>query len=210
MLNINGKNDSSYRYKMNPIKSSINGKGNGIFTTIHNLNDISTSLNHPSNLILKFLSYYFGSNLNEYSLTGSYSQLQLQEAIQVYINKFVLCPSCSIPETIPILRKETKKNTLLDLKCSACGKISEVKSNNKIEDKMKELIIKYIEKYNWQISNNGNMVNLRSVSSLSSIHSSSMNSINSYSTNNLNLFFEQSDISREVSINPDEDINPFD
>ena len=65
MLNINGKSDPSYRYKMNPIKFTINGKGNGIFTIIHNLNDIGKSINHPENLLLKFLSTYFGSISNE-------------------------------------------------------------------------------------------------------------------------------------------------
>ena len=56
MLNINGKDDSSYRYKMEPINSNINGKGNGIYTTILNLKEVSKYLNHPPILILKFLS----------------------------------------------------------------------------------------------------------------------------------------------------------
>jgi len=160
MLNINGKNDPSYRYKMNPIKSSISGKGNGISTLIHNLNEIGKSLNHPEILLLKFLSSYFGSIANEEKncITGTYTDLQLQNAIQIYINRFVICPSCCIPETIPILRKESKKNILLDLKCSACGKVSEIKCNNKAEDKIKELIVKHIEKYGWQITTKGNMI----------------------------------------------------
>jgi len=219
MLNINGKNDSSYRYKMNPIKSSINGKGNGIFTILHNLNDISASLNHPDNLLLKFLSYYFGSIANEekFSITGSYSELQLQEALQIYINRFVLCPFCSIPETTPVLRKETKKNILLDLKCYACGKTSEIKCNNKIEEKMKDLIIKYIEKYNWQISNKGNMVNSLSMNSLKSLSTNNLkslsaNTINSSSINSINSLSEsfQIESNLEDGINLDEAINPFD
>ena len=40
---------------MNPIKFTISGKGNGIFTIIHNLNDIGKSINHPENLLLKSL-----------------------------------------------------------------------------------------------------------------------------------------------------------
>jgi len=188
MLNINGKSDPSYRYKMNPIKFTINGKGNGIFTIIHNLNDIGKSLNHPENLLLKFLSTYFGSISNDEksSITGSYTDIQLQNAIQVYINRFVLCPACCIPETVPILRKESKKNTLLDLKCSACGKTSEVKTNNKIEDKIKDLIIKHIEKYDWQLSNKGNMVT--STSSL----------------------FESNESEQSIPGQVEDSINPFD
>lgn len=198
MLNINGKTDPSYRYKMNPIKFTINGKGNGIFTIIHNLNDIGKSINHPENLLLKFLSTYFGSISNEEkcSITGSYTDVQLQNAIQIYINRFVLCPACCIPETIPILRKESKKNILLDLKCSACGKTSEVKTNNKTEDKIKDLIIKHIEKYDWQLSNKGNMVT--SISALIPTFESSESS-------------EQSLPGQiEDSINQDNSINPFD
>ena len=160
MLNINGKNDSSYRYKMPQVKSTISGQGNGIFTIINNMNDISYSLNQPPILLLKFLSSSFGSIPNEekMSITGSYTEKQIQDNIQLYINRFVLCPACNIPETIPQVKKETKKNILLELKCSACGKISEVKSNNKNEDKMKDSIISFLNKNEWIVQNKGNMV----------------------------------------------------
>ena len=53
MLNINGKIDDTYRYKMPAIKSSIVGKGNGIYTIFFNLQDVGKYLNHPSFLLLK-------------------------------------------------------------------------------------------------------------------------------------------------------------
>jgi len=156
MLNINGKNDSSYRYKMQPVKSTINGKG----TQLMNLDEISNALNHPPILLLKFLSLSFGSISNEekMSITGGYTDTQIQEALQIYINRFVICPACSIPETIPQLKKESKKNILLELKCSACGKTSEVKCNNKNEEKTKDVIISFLNKNEWIIKNKGNMV----------------------------------------------------
>ena len=160
MLNINGKNDSSYRYKMQPVKSTINGKGNGIFTMLMNLDEISNALNHPPILLLKFLSLSFGSISNEEKIfiTGGYTDTQIQETLQIYINRFVICPACSIPETIPQLKKESKKNILLELKCSACGKTSEVKCNNKNEEKTKDVIISFLNKNEWIIKNKGNMV----------------------------------------------------
>ena len=160
MLNINGKDDSSYRYKMPAVNINVGGKGNGVFTILDNLNDISKAINHPPTLLLKFLSSSFGaiSNDEKMSITGIYTASQIQEAIQSYINTFVLCPSCNIPETIPQLKKETKKNILLELKCSACGKISEIKISNKKEEKTKDLIISYLNKNEWIVQNKGNMV----------------------------------------------------
>ncbi len=160
MLNINGKVDDSYRYKMPALKSNINGKGNGIFTIITNLPDICKYLNHPPNLLLKFLSAYNGSMANDekISITGGYSSDELQKALQVYINRFVICPKCGVPETIPQLKKESKKNISLELKCSSCGTISNVSCNNKNETKAYELIVKYLEKNNWTVSSKGTMV----------------------------------------------------
>lgn len=160
MLNINGKQDANYRYKMPAIKSSIAGKGNGIFTTFQNLNDIGKYLNHPGLLLLKFLSIFNGSMLNEekISITGGYTNDQNQTALQLYINRFIICPKCGVPETIPQLKKENKKNNTLELKCSSCGTLSNVIYNNKMEIKTGELIIKYLEKNEWSIQNKGTMV----------------------------------------------------
>jgi len=160
MLNINGKIDSSYRYKMVPISSTINGKGNGIYTTFHNLDDVCKYISHPSQLILKYLSIHMGSmaNVEKMTITGGYKNEELQTALQLYINRFVICPSCTIPETIPQLKKESKKNIKLELKCLSCGKVSEVIYNNKLEEKTSDLIIKYLDKNDWITANKGIMV----------------------------------------------------
>ena len=160
MLNINGKEDESYRYKMCPINSIIMGKGNGLFTLINNLNEVSKYINQPPIILLKFLSLYFGSMANEekMSITGSYTNDQLQKALQIYINRFVICSSCFVPETIPQLNKINKKNITLEVKCSSCGLTSEIKCNSKMEEKTADLIIKYLEKNNWSSASKGIMV----------------------------------------------------
>jgi translation initiation factor 5 len=160
MLNINGKQDVNYRYKMPAIKSSIAGKGNGIFTTFQNLNDVGKYLNHPGILLLKFMSTFNGSMANEdkMTMTGGYSNEEHQNALQVYINRFVICPKCGVPETIPQLKKENKKTNILELKCSSCGTLSSVIYNNKMEMKAGELIIKYLEKNEWSVQSKGTMV----------------------------------------------------
>ena len=65
MININGSEDNSYRYKMPVLQCAIKGNGNGIYTIITNLNDVSKYINHPPNLLLKFMSTYNGSMANE-------------------------------------------------------------------------------------------------------------------------------------------------
>ena len=173
MLNINGKDDSSYRYKMDPINSNINGKGNGIYTTFLNLKEVSKYLNHPPTLILKFLSLHFGSMCNEEknTITGGYSNDEIQKALQIYINRFVICPSCLVPETIPQINKVNKKTNILEVKCSSCGKTSEIKTNNKLETKTAELIIKFLEKNEWISSSKGMMVTQKSSDTLNHSHS---------------------------------------
>jgi transcription elongation factor Elf1 len=84
--------------------------------------------------------------------------LFLDNALQLYINRFVICPACTIPETIPQLKKESKKNIKLELKCLSCGKVSEVIYNNKLEEKTSDLIIKYLDKNDWITANKGIMV----------------------------------------------------
>lgn len=171
MLNVNGKNDDSYRYKMPSIKSFISGKGNGIQTNITNLNDVCKYINQPPMLILKFISVFNGAMAIEskMSITGSYTNEDLQKVLQVYINRFVICPKCGVPETVPILKKENKKNVEIELKCSSCGTQSQINYNNKQEMKASEIIIKYLEKNEWSI-NKGTMVKNNSKENINDNH----------------------------------------
>ena len=189
MLNINGKIDDSYRYKMPALKSNINGKGNGIFTIITNINDVSKYINQPPALLLKFLSVYNGSMANEekMSITGSYAPDELQKALQIYINRFVICPKCGVPETIPYLKKESKKNILLELKCSSCGTVSQVSCNNKSETKASEMMIKYLEKNSWSTSK-GTMVTSDSKTSLASKEDAPISASNTDDEDEINPF----------------------
>lgn len=150
MININGSKDNSYRYKMPVFQCEIKGNGNCIYTIITNLNDVSKYINHPPTILLKFLSSYNGSMANEekMSITGRYTSDELQKTIQIYINRFVICSKCNIPETIPQINKQSKKNIILELKCSSCGSISSILCN-KNEMKAYELIVKYLEKNAW-------------------------------------------------------------
>lgn len=158
MLNINNSEDISYRYQMAKISIKHGGNGNGKYTTLNNIDDIAQSLNAPSEIICKFISFSCGSSYNEKdkSITGHHTNIQ--NIIFDYINNFVICPSCNIPELIYYLEKISSKKYNLICKCSACGNINKLKNSNKINEKCIDTIIKYLIRENNWINTNGNMV----------------------------------------------------
>jgi translation initiation factor 2 beta subunit (eIF-2beta)/eIF-5 len=156
MININGCEDDFYRYKMEIIQITNGGYGNGQFTIIKNMKRIEKDLNTPSEVLFKYLAYTLGSSYNNKkdSLTGTYTQDNIQLKIYDYINNFVICVYCGIPElTYYIIIKKK-----IECKCSACGKINILKSHNKNITKGHDLISKYLESGKKWIKTKGTMV----------------------------------------------------
>lgn len=146
-INMNGNNnDDFYRYKMPSFQVKIGGRGNGIYTIFENIDKISKSINHPADVILKYIASVSGSNYipDKCTITGAHTTDKLNEIIIQYIKCLVMCPLCNIPETVPTV-SGTKKNVELKLKCSACNNESNVKYNNKNCEKGIDIIIKYIK-----------------------------------------------------------------
>lgn len=159
-LNINGDNfDSNYRYKMPKLTISFTGNGKNSHTILNNIDEISQSLGHPNITILKFIGINLGSNIdeNKKSIKGHHELKILQQEIFNYINNFVICQNCSIPELLPELEKISKKKKEIKLKCSACGNFSDY-NLNKCNSKIIEQMIKTIEKNEWTIKK-GTIVN---------------------------------------------------
>ena len=158
-LNINGdSNDPFYRYKMPLLISQKAGRGNGCFTMIENLTDVTEAFNHPASIVLKYMGCVLGSNTTEskWSITGHYDNDKLIEILYQYIFSFVICPNCSIPELLPTVEGK-KKNKKLILTCSACGKYEHKVHSCKEEEKGIDLIIKYLDTNEWTIKK-GTMV----------------------------------------------------
>jgi translation initiation factor 2 beta subunit (eIF-2beta)/eIF-5 len=127
MLNINGKIDPNYRYKMHKLqtKTKKNNK-----TYFHNLEIVSNELQRDSKEILKWYGYTLGvnSNTKDFSLNGQYNTKKLQEHLQNYITNHVLCDVCGNPET----HYKSRKGNLRK-KCASCGESSKVKLHPKME-----------------------------------------------------------------------------
>ena len=151
-ININNSNDKYYRYKMDSVVIENIGNKKGSYTKIKNMKDICNELGHPKEVLLKYISLYFSTSSSEKkeSINGVFTEKQIQEAIYSYINNFVMCSKCKIPEVIPHI-EGTKKNKTLHLKCNACGHIHIVNSSIKNINKGKDIIIKYMTNNKWKI-----------------------------------------------------------
>lgn len=125
-MNIGGNsNDMFYRYRMPKLELIFENKKGGI-TIIKNIDIIAEKLERPVKMIGKYISKNIGCSakvkLNKgMILIGKWDDDRLNNIIQQFINKFVLCPECSNPETD---YEENKKNIIL--KCRACGKITKL------------------------------------------------------------------------------------
>ena len=114
--------DPHYRYKMPKIQTAIQGTGNGIKTNWVNLPDVSNALKVPVEYPLKFIGRELGANTemkqNSYLINGSHTVEKMQELLDRFIKKYVLCPKCHLPEIhgkIKVTKKEIKST------CRSCG-----------------------------------------------------------------------------------------
>ncbi|KAF9162796.1 hypothetical protein DFQ26_003226 [Actinomortierella ambigua] len=123
-LNIGGQSDDAfYRYKMPKLIHKVEGKGNGIKTVIPNMSDIARSLNRPPTYPTKFFGCELGAQVkcdektDRYIVNGQHDADKLQQLLNGFIQRFVLCPACGNPETDILV----DKSSTIFMYCNACG-----------------------------------------------------------------------------------------
>ncbi|KAF2768137.1 putative eukaryotic translation initiation factor 5 [Teratosphaeria nubilosa] len=128
MANINIRRDVQdpfYRYKMERLQSKVEGKGNGIKTVVVNLSNVAQQLYRPPNYVIKYFGFELGAQTNidpkddRWIINGAHEASKLQDHLDGFINKFVLCKSCKNPETVVSIKDG---EILMD--CKACGQIT--------------------------------------------------------------------------------------
>ena len=130
--NLDKKADPNYRYKMSPIIRKVEGRGNGIKTCIVNCAEIAGQLHRTPDELCKF----FGLELAAQSritddraiINGKHTNKELQKILDLFIDRFVLCPICKLPET----KLSVKSNGNIYHKCKACGAKSLIDSSEKL------------------------------------------------------------------------------
>lgn len=114
--------DPEYRYKMPVVYGKVEGRGNGIKTVIPNISEVALSLHRSPAEVNKFFGCELGAQTSfsekddRAVVNGQHADQALQSMIHKYIEVFVLCPNCRLPET------EYKiKNGCIFHRCAACG-----------------------------------------------------------------------------------------
>ncbi|KAJ4116249.1 eukaryotic translation initiation factor 5 [Fusarium equiseti] len=119
--------DAFYRYKMERLQTKIEGKGNGIKTVVVNLSSVAASLARPGAYVIKYFGFELGAQTNidpkddRWIINGAHDAPKLQDHLDGFINKFVLCKKCKNPETDVVIKDD---HILLD--CKACGQRTDV------------------------------------------------------------------------------------
>jgi translation initiation factor 5 len=122
-LNVDNskKDDPSYRYTMPKAQCKLEKQK----TVVENLKDIGASLHrHPEEIL-----QYIGCKLNSQATKDKHGKHYvkgdhrdtIQELIFEYIDIFVMCPQCCLPETIYKFRFKSKKDIKVKYTCKACG-----------------------------------------------------------------------------------------
>jgi translation initiation factor 2 subunit 2 len=117
------KKSSGERFEM-PVAEVL---PQGPKTILRNFDDICQKLRRTPEEFAKYLSRELAAPATREAgrlvLQGKFSQRQLNEKIQNYVNTRVLCKECGRPDT----RIETMERGLQQLVCEACGARSPVR-----------------------------------------------------------------------------------
>ncbi|XP_044730009.1 eukaryotic translation initiation factor 5 [Chrysoperla carnea] len=135
-VNVNRNvSDAFYRYKMPRIMAKVEGKGNGIKTVIVNMVDVAKAIGRPATYPTKYFGCELGAQTqfdfknDRFIVNGSHDAAKLQDLLDGFIRKFVLCPECDNPETDLLV--STKKGTISQ-GCKACGFHGPLEFNHKL------------------------------------------------------------------------------
>ncbi|XP_013104738.2 eukaryotic translation initiation factor 5 [Stomoxys calcitrans] len=135
-VNVNRNvTDIFYRYKMPRIQAKVEGKGNGIKTVIVNMADVARAIGRPATYPTKYFGCELGAQTqfdhkNErFIVNGSHDAAKLQDLLDGFIRKFVLCPECDNPETDLSV---SNRNQTISQSCKACGWHGLLKVNHKV------------------------------------------------------------------------------
>ena len=124
LVNIGNLTDPFYRYKR-PISIITNKSGK---TTIVNLYEIAKALETNPKYILHYIKLNKSVAItNNNEIKSIISKLDIEKLIDTFINEYILCSKCNLPELI--IKKESDKNKKLYFSCKACGNIYFIPEN---------------------------------------------------------------------------------
>jgi translation initiation factor 2 subunit 2 len=98
----------------------------GNVTVFENFQEILDTVSRDAEHLQKFLQDEFGTSAQiddrgRARLTGEFNESRVGEAIEAYVEAYVICPECGLPDT-----KLTQEQGAELLECDACGARSSV------------------------------------------------------------------------------------
>lgn len=148
MPNIEGLEeiyDTNYRYQM----PCIQIRHEKAKTIIVNIEEISKALKRNSTELIKYISISLSTQHKNYTLSGSYSIVDINKWIHQYIEDFILCNRCRLPETNYVVNENK-----LHKSCESCGSKSEIK-----EHKLLKYILSNVEDHSFVRSKSMTILN---------------------------------------------------
>jgi len=115
------------------IYGKIEGRGNGIKTVLPNISDVALALHRSPGEVNKFFGCELGAQTSYTAETdravvnGAHADPVLMNNIRRYIELFVLCPKCGLPETDYKIKSE-----IIWHRCAACGAKEMVDMSHKL------------------------------------------------------------------------------
>jgi len=147
LINIQGKNeiiDPNYRYKM----TQLNIITEGAFTAITNIPQVSKDIERDPLMFVEFIKHKLGINLtykdNKLKYSSKINKNAINDALNEFIDMFVLCSNCNLPETNMFIKKD--KGTI-EFDCRACSynitiNVSKVKVDKHIQKTCQAIVSK--------------------------------------------------------------------
>jgi translation initiation factor 2 beta subunit (eIF-2beta)/eIF-5 len=135
LINIQNLEDAYARYKMPKLESRIKDKGKFAETFVSNLVDVAKSLKVKLPAPLKFIESNLGSQFmladkkdpSSYYIKGRFSYEQLYEPLRAFIDQYVLCTKCGLPE----LEYKKDKDKYYQ-SCKSCGNSVKIDPKDRI------------------------------------------------------------------------------
>ncbi|MBS3761358.1 translation initiation factor IF-2 subunit beta [Halodesulfurarchaeum sp.] len=98
----------------------------GNVTILENFQDLLGAVDRGTDHVLKFLQDEFGTSAqiddrDRARLTGQFNKSRVAAAIDEYVEAYVICPECGLPDT-----NLTREQGAELLECDACGARSSV------------------------------------------------------------------------------------
>lgn len=126
LININNSTDPFYRYKRE--KAIV--KDETYRTVLVNFVNICTSIEKEPSVVASFIKYKLNNNVTMkkdiWFINSKVNGVIIDQTIDEFINLFVICPKCEIPETNFIT--DAKKQEI-QLVCRSCSNIHIIANN---------------------------------------------------------------------------------